>query len=309
MSFEPLSTLMASGPMPLDAVIRIGRDAAAALSRFGVHGELWPSAIDVSPDRVSILPPAAADRVRWGQYAAPERILGKPATPASDVFSLGAILFHCLTGRPPFRGDSAAEVMLSACADLPLSVRDLRADVPSEIAGLIHRCLMRDPGLRYPSPDALRAAIGSAASSEQWSGKRILVADDDAPMRDLFTHLAANIGVTADVVSSGRDAVAAMKSRRYDVALLDLNMPRLSGWEVLDFLRSRAEARPGRLFIVTGFGDQHISEADRELVSAVIYKPVAPQELAGLVTACLRGGAVDVPSILRLTSHRTIAAA
>lgn len=309
MSSEPLSTLMAAGPMLLDDVLRIGRQAAAALSQFGLHGELWPSAISVSPEGVGILPPGGADRNRYGQYAAPEVVLGKPATPASDVFSLGAILFHALAGRPAFRGNSATEVMLSACADLPLSLIELREDVPNDIAGIIHRCLMRDPYLRYATPAALHAALQGAESRGRWSGKRILVADDDAPIRDLFSQLAEHIGVEADVVSSGRDAVAAMKSRRYDVALLDLNMPRLSGWEVLDFLRTKAEARPGRLFIVTGFGDQHISEADRELVSAVIYKPVEAGELAKLVIACLRGGAVDVASILRQTSHRPIAAA
>ena len=119
----------------------------------------------------------------------------------------------------------------------------------------------------------------------------MLVADDDAPVRDLYSHIAGRIGVEVDLVASGRDAIAALKSRKYDVALLDLNMPRLSGWEVLDFLRSRNEARPANLFIITGFIDQKISEADRDLVSGVLYKPVSPDQLRKLVTDCLTGAA------------------
>jgi len=96
------------------------------------------------------------------------------------------------------------------------------------------------------------------------------------------------IGVDADVVASGRDAIAAMKSRRYDVVLLDLNMPRLSGWEVLDYLRTRSEIRPAHLFIITGFSGQSLSAADRELVTAVMYKPVVTEELKGAITSSLR---------------------
>lgn len=284
---EPLTTLMASGPMPIEEVIRIGRDAAAALT--SVHGELWPSAVTVSSRQVGILPPATADRSRYGQYAAPERLLGKPATAEADVFSLGAILFHALVGRPPFRGDTPTEVMLAVCSDMPLDVHACRSDVPPELGAVIRRCLSRDPAQRYASPAVLRDALDRIRVRDAFPGRRILIADDDAPVRDFHTQIAAQVGVDADVVASGRDAIAAMKSRRYDVALLDLNMPRLSGWEVIDFLRTRPEMRPLRLFIITGFSGQQISEADREIVTAVLYKPVVADELRSAITDSLRG--------------------
>lgn len=299
---EPLTTLMASGPMPLEEILRIGREAAAALT--SVHGELWPSVMLVGSSDVQILPAGAADRSRYGQYSAPERTLGKPATPQSDVFSLGAILFHALTGRPAFKGSTAAEVMLSACADAPLDLRSFRPDVPREIASVIQRCLVRDPAERHPSPQALARALMSMQPRKNWPGRRILVADDDAPVRDLHAHILAQVGVEADVVSSGRDAIAALKSQRYDIALLDLHMPRLSGWEVLDFLRVRKELKPSKVFIITGFGDQSMSEADRSLVNAVLYKPVVADELSSLVTRCLGGEEVDVDSVLRTTAHK-----
>jgi CheY-like chemotaxis protein len=304
---EPLTNLMACGPMPIDEVLRIGRDAAAALT--SVHGELWPSAIAVSERAIGIVPSGLADRSRYGQYAAPERLLGKPATAASDVFSLAAILFHALAGRPPFRGSSTAEIMLAICADVPLELLALRHDVPRELADLIQRSLARDPAQRPASPEALRDAFDRLLHRGNWPGRRVLMADDDAPIRELYIQVASRVGVEADVVSSGRDAIEAMKAYRYDLAMLDLNMPRLSGWEVLDFLRSRYSVRPARLFIITGFSDQTISEADRDTVTAVIYKPFALEELRALVVACLSGSALDLPSILRTTGHRRMSAA
>lgn len=302
MSSEPLTVLMAGGPLPVDEVVRIGRALADALTE--VHGELWPSSISVSEDSVGILPAGTADRTRYGQYAAPERILGKPASPASDVFSVGAILYHALAGHPPFRGTSPAAVMLAACTEEPL---ELPPQVPRKVEAVIQRCLKKDPAHRYPTPAALRDAL--TATSNEWEGKRILVADDDAPIRDLYVQVAARLGVEADVVASGRDAIEALKTCRYDVALLDLNMPRLSGWEVLDFLRSRYDQRPRHLYIVTGFGDQMISEADRELVAAVLYKPVEPAALRNLIAESLRGARPDVAKILQGTRHRIVTAA
>jgi CheY-like chemotaxis protein len=302
MSSEPLSVLMAGGPMPVDEVVRIGRAIADALT--AIHGELWPSSISVSDEDVGILPPGSADRARYGQYAAPERILGKPASAASDVFSIGAILFHALAGHPPFRGASATAVMLAACTEPPL---DLPPQVPRKVEAVILRCLSKDPLQRYATPAALRDALLGAMN--EWDGKRLLVADDDAPIRDLYVQVATRLGVEIDVVASGRDAIEALKTRRYDVALLDLNMPRLSGWEVLDFLRARYEQRPRHLYIVTGFGDQMISEADRELVMAVLYKPVDPSALRNLIAESLRGPRPDVGKILHGTRHRIVTAA
>lgn len=294
--------------MAVADVVRLAKQIAAALTGT-VHGELWPSAILVSSDAVEIFPPSGVERSRYAQYASPEVILGKRATAPSDVFSLGAILFHALAGRPPFRGATPAEVMLAICSEEPVGLKELRSDASAEIASIFRRCLARDPAERFASVSQVAVALEAATTRGTWTGRRILLADDDAPIRDLYAQIAARVGVDADVVATGRDAVAALKTRHYDLALLDLNMPRVSGWEVLDFLRTRRDMCPRRIFIVTGFSDQLMSEADREMVTAVIYKPVNTEELSSLVTECLRGGAVDVPSILRKTSHRPIAAA
>ena len=296
---------MAAGPLPVEEAVRIGCDTAAALATT-VHGELWPLAITVTPDGVTLAPPGLAERSQYGPYAAPERILGAPPSRTADVFSLGAILFHAVAGHPAFRGESPASIMMSACTDAPMP---LPADVPRALAAVILRCLAHDPAQRYESLSLVRIALESVQMRDAYPGRHLLAADDDPAFRALFQLAAAKVGIEAHVVSGGREAVNAMKLRRYDVLLMDLNMPNLSGWEVLDFLRSRYEARPRRLFIITGFRDQDISAADRGLVTAAIYKPIALDDLRSLITAALSDAPLNFANILKNTRHRVIPSA
>jgi CheY-like chemotaxis protein len=297
MSAVPLSNLMGSGPLSAAEAARIVRDAASALA--DVHGELSPSSILVRADGVEIVP-GDADRTRYGQHAAPERILGKAATPESDVFSLAAILYHALAGHLPFRGATPTEVMLATCSEPPLA---LPAQVPQPLQKIIMRALSKPPVERYASPRSLFEALDSYANRLVWEGRRVLAVDDEPSMRALYQRLATRVGVESDFAASGREAVEALKARRYDVVLLDLNLPRLNGWEVLDFLRARPDIRPRHLFIITGFVDQRVSDADRDLVTAVLYKPIAQDEMQALVTECLRGLKQDLAQILHKTSH------
>ncbi|HET7433353.1 MAG TPA: response regulator [Thermoanaerobaculia bacterium] len=295
----------------VDDAVRLVRGAAAVLSRVHgegmTHGELTPGSLRQDGDEISVRPPQRGARESYAAYASPERLMGKDVTPASDVYSLGAILFEFLTFKPPFEGKSVVELMLKACADPAPNVRSLRIDVPDNVASVIARCLEKDPTKRYANAAELGDALDDVTVRDLWPGRRVLVADDDAPVRDLVARIIRTVGVEADIVASGRDAVQALKARRYDLAFLDLHMPRLSGWEVLDYLRNAPQARPGRLFVVTGFANQTISAADTDLVTAVLYKPVATDEMRSLVEHCLRGDPFDLRNVLRTTKHRAVA--
>src|SRR3954453_8140124 len=86
-------------------------------------------------------------------YMAPERIAGGPGTPASDLYSLGVVMYECLSGRPPFDGTSA-EVM---AAHLHLPLPALPYWVPEPLAGLVAKLTAKDPSYRI-SDGAVRAA-------------------------------------------------------------------------------------------------------------------------------------------------------
>lgn len=89
-------------------------------------------------------------------YMSPEQASGRADTgPATDIYSLGAILYALLTGRPPHEGSSVAQILLSVQQDDPLPPRQLCRDLPLDLQNICMRCLQRDPARRYATAEQL----------------------------------------------------------------------------------------------------------------------------------------------------------
>src|SRR5262249_16392153 len=88
--------------------------------------------------------------VGTASYMAPEQALGPPPVGAgTDVYALGAILYECLTGRPPFAAATRELTILRMLADEPEPPTALRPDVPADLEAVCLKCLEKDPALRY----------------------------------------------------------------------------------------------------------------------------------------------------------------
>jgi serine/threonine-protein kinase len=101
-----------------------------------------------------------------GEYLAPEQASGQPVSPATDVYSLGVVLWELLAGDVPFAGENFVAVALRHVNEPPPSLHDVRPDVSPRLAATVDRALAKDPARRFPSMAALakelRACLAEA---------------------------------------------------------------------------------------------------------------------------------------------------
>lgn len=88
-------------------------------------------------------------------YISPEQALGEPATPRSDLYSLGVVLYEMLTGELPYDAETPVGVVMKHVSGLSRSPRDANPDVPEELDALVSLLLSRDPEERYPDAATL----------------------------------------------------------------------------------------------------------------------------------------------------------
>ena len=107
-------------------------------------------------------------------YVAPEQIRGMSVLGSADQYSLGCVLYECLTGRVPFEKDLDAAIIWAHVEESPTTPTELRPDLPPAVDDVFARVLAKQPGDRYGSCrefiEAIRAALGSLAAEPQAGG-------------------------------------------------------------------------------------------------------------------------------------------
>jgi eukaryotic-like serine/threonine-protein kinase len=179
--------LDSEGPRSADEVVRIGRELLAGLrvvhERGLVHCDVKPANVMLGPGPAKLIDFGIATQPHDGtdgdtsigslRFMSPEQLHGQALTPASDLFSLGAVLYESLTGRPPFPGETPEEVSAAHAAGRVRPPSTIVDGIPGRLDEAILQALRRDPDERFGSAEAMAASLD--ASADEIAGRR----DDD----------------------------------------------------------------------------------------------------------------------------------
>jgi serine/threonine protein kinase len=175
-----LREVIDDGPLPLRDVVSLARDLASGLDAVHgvglVHRDVKPSNVMIDPDRGALLmdfglAKASAYTVltKPGRvvgtldYLAPELFRGEPASPLSDMYSFGCVLFEALVGSAPFAGRGFFEIGVAHLEEDPPDPATLRADVSAELSWAVLRALAKAPEERPPTATAYATIVRAAA--------------------------------------------------------------------------------------------------------------------------------------------------
>jgi serine/threonine-protein kinase len=194
LSGQTLADVIARGPLPQPQVRSILDDVLSALAAAHAAGILHR---DIKPANIlfsasghtkvadfGIAKSAGTAHTLTGQivgtmaYLSADRIAGRPASVADDLYAVGVVGYEALTGRRAFPQENLAELAraISEGARPPLTVQ--RPDVDPALASVIERAMARDPGWRFGSANEMRAALAGRAGDAR-AGRTAASAVDD----------------------------------------------------------------------------------------------------------------------------------
>lgn len=117
------------------------------------------------------------------------------------------------------------------------------------------------------------------------SPKRVLVAEDDQPTRDLLRSVLQGRGLEVDTASDGHEAIELLRTTAYSVVLLDLIMPIADGFAVLSALDKSPMPSP-IVLVLTGADRSIVERLDSRLIHGIVRKPYDATDVANLVATC-----------------------
>jgi two-component system LytT family response regulator len=302
---EPLSALIARGPLAIRDIVRLGIEIADALeeahSKSIVHRDMKPANLIVtSRGRVKILDFGVARFDRESEnsqetqlltsagmvlgtpaYMSPEQALGRDVDARADLFSVGVTFYEMATGRLPFAGANSQETMARILQTQPDAPARFNYEVAPELDRVIRKLLEKDRERRYQSArellvdlknlqrDSAAPQAEALAQTQTRARGRIgaVIIDDEELARMLlreYLESSPDIEILAEC-SNGFEAVKAVAEHKPDLVFLDVQMPKLDGFEVLELIDG-----PIAVIFVTAYDQYAIRAFDAHAVDYLL---------------------------------------
>ncbi len=185
------------GPLPAERAVYLLRQACSALGEAHglgmVHRDLKPSNLIACErggihDVIKLLDFGLVHSASLGKhdtrltqegsvagtpaYLSPEQARGSDDLDArSDIYSLGAVAYFLLTGRPPFVGGTAMDVIVAHLSQTPAPLAEYRAGLPADLQAIIARCLEKEPSKRFADAEGLERALAACSCACRWTAQ------------------------------------------------------------------------------------------------------------------------------------------
>ena len=136
--------------------VMITRDGTVKVMDFGIARMLGP---ETAPQTSAVLGTAS--------YLSPEQAQGGPVDARTDIYSLGAVFYELLTGRPPFMGDSSVAVAYKQVNETPALPSSVSSDVPARVDAVVMKALSKNPSNRYQSAEEFSADLARVIAGQE----------------------------------------------------------------------------------------------------------------------------------------------
>jgi TolB-like protein/Flp pilus assembly protein TadD/tRNA A-37 threonylcarbamoyl transferase component Bud32 len=178
---ESLQQKIVRGPMKIDEAIETASQVASGLARAHekgvIHRDIKPANIFITKDGAKIVDFGLAKlaahtkltktgtTVGTTMYMSPEQARGQETDQRTDIWSLGAVLYEMLIGRPPFSGEHEAAVLYQIMNEEPQPITGVRTGVPMELERIVAKCVAKNPEERYQHADEIVVDLRRLRSS------------------------------------------------------------------------------------------------------------------------------------------------
>jgi serine/threonine-protein kinase len=180
--------------IPIREAVRMTDDVLSALSAAHAAGIVHR---DIKPANILLTPAGEVKVTDFGiarslsdasltqtgtvmgtaHYSAPEQVRGESASPSSDIYSMGVVLFEMLTGERPYSGDTPIAVAMARLSEDPPHPKEVRPAIPAALDAVVMRALAREPGDRFASAAEMRMALDQAAADAPIDQTQVLTVE------------------------------------------------------------------------------------------------------------------------------------